>query len=130
MSDNLVTQESTTTPQGGETAGYGQRFLALLIDWVLCVMLSGFVADFPHTGLWVYPILIAEYAFFVGLGTQTPGMRVAGIRCVSVVNGGPIGVFRAAVRAVLLCLLVPVLLVDSYGRGWHDRVAQSIMLRA
>ncbi|MGH3647917.1 MAG: RDD family protein [Micromonosporaceae bacterium] len=113
-----------------ETAGFGARFLALLVDWVLCVMLAGLVARPPATGLWVYPFLIAEYGFFVGLYGQTPGMWLAKVRCVSATDTGPIGVLRALLRTLLMCLLVPVLIMDSYGRGLHDRAVNSVMLAA
>ncbi len=102
--------------------------LALIVDWVLCLMLAGLVARPPATGYWAYPFLIFEYGLFVGLYTQTPGMRLAKIRCVSTADLGPIGPLRAVARAALLCLVVPALIMDSYGRGLHDRAVGSIML--
>jgi uncharacterized RDD family membrane protein YckC len=113
-----------------QTAGFGARFLALLVDWLLCLMLAGLVARPPATGIWVYPFLIAEYGIFVGLYIQTPGMWLAKVRCVSTSDMGPIGVLRAVLRTVLMCLVVPVLIMDSYGRGLHDKAAGSIMLSA
>jgi uncharacterized RDD family membrane protein YckC len=111
-----------------ETATLGARILALTVDWVLCLMLAGLVARPPATGYWAYPFLIFEYGVFVGLYTQTLGMRLAKVRCVSTVDLGPIGALRAVARAVLLCLVVPALIMDSYGRGLHDRAVGSIML--
>jgi len=111
-----------------ETASFGARVLALTVDWVLCLMLAGLVARPPATGYWAYPFLILEYGVFVGLYTQTPGMRLAKVRCVSTTDLGPVGLLRAVVRAVLLCLVVPALIMDSYGRGLHDRAVGSIML--
>lgn len=116
-------------PAGGDqTAGLGARFLALLVDWLLCLMLAGLIARPPATGLWVYPFLFVEYAIFVGSYTQTPGMRLAKVRCVSATEGGPIGAGRAFVRTVLMALVVPVLIMDSYGRGLHDKAVNSVML--
>lgn len=114
-----------------QTAGFGARFLALLIDWLLCLMLAALVARSPATRVWaVYPFLIFEYGIFVGLYTQTPGMWLAKVRCVATSDSGPIGVLRAVLRTVLMCLVVPVLIMDSYGRGLHDKAAGSIMLSA
>jgi uncharacterized RDD family membrane protein YckC len=118
------------TAADAETAGFGPRFLALLVDWLLCLMLAGLVVRPPATGVWVYPFLFAEYAFFAGLYTQTPGMWLAKVRCVSATDGGPIGVLRALLRTVLMALVVPVLIMDSYGRGLHDRAVGSVMLAA
>ncbi|MGH3714816.1 MAG: RDD family protein [Micromonosporaceae bacterium] len=121
--------DSETSEQ--ETASYGARFLALMVDWVLCLMLAGLVTRPPATGLWVYPILIAEYGFFVGLYGQTPGMWLAKVRCASADDPGrPIGVPRAVLRTILMCLVVPVLIMDRYGRGLHDRAVGSVMLTA
>lgn len=115
---------------GWDTAGFGARFLAILVDWVLCLMLAGLVADPPATGWWVYALLIPEYAIFMGRFGQTPGMWLAKIRCASVADAGPIGMARALARTVLMCLVIPVLIMDSYGRGLHDRAVGSIMLSA
>jgi uncharacterized RDD family membrane protein YckC len=125
-----VPSADENTPQAQQTAAFGARFLALLIDWILCLMLAGLVARPPATGIWVYPFLIAEYGFFLGLYTQTPGMWLARVRCVSAAESGPIGVPRAVLRTVLMCLVVPVLIMDSYGRGLHDKAAGSVMLSA
>jgi uncharacterized RDD family membrane protein YckC len=99
------------------------------VDWILCLLLARWFAalDAP----WLPPaLLVAEYAFFVGLFGQTPGMYVARIRCVSVRDGGPIGVPRAALRGLLLALVIPPLLMDAHQRGLHDRAAGSVMIEA
>jgi uncharacterized RDD family membrane protein YckC len=106
-----------------------RRFGALVLDWVLCVLISGFFAPLTDDP-WPPLILIAEYGFFLGLFAQTPGMRVARIRCVSVRDGGPLGVPRATLRGVLLALVVPALVLDRDRRGLHDRAAGSVVLAA
>ena len=52
-----------------------RRFGALLIDWLLCLLVArvfGRLEDPLVPSL----VLIFEYAFFVGLFAQTPGMRL------------------------------------------------------
>jgi len=112
----------------GEPASLGRRFGALVVDWILCVLISNFYAD-PRQVAWpAVVILIFEYGFFLGLFGQTPGMWLARIRCVSVHGGGPVGVPRALARGVLLALVVPALIMDDRRRGLHDRAAGSIVL--
>jgi uncharacterized RDD family membrane protein YckC len=112
-----------------EPAGLGRRFGALLIDWILCLLISGFFA--PSLRTWLpSAILVVEYTFFLGLFGQTPGMWVTRIRCVSVDGGAPVGIPRAALRGLLLVLVIPALIMDRYRRGLHDRAAGSIVVPA
>ncbi|MEV0271883.1 RDD family protein [Hamadaea sp. NPDC050747] len=108
-----------------------RRFVALFVDWLLCLLVSGFFVPDLRTATWEpVAVLILEYAFFLGLFGQTPGMRLARIRCVSVDGGGPIGVPRAALRGFLLALVVPALIMDTDRRGVHDRFARSVITPA
>jgi uncharacterized RDD family membrane protein YckC len=110
-------------------ASLKRRFGALVVDWVLCLLVAGFFG--PLTGsIWPSVVLVAEYAFFVGLFGQTPGMRVARIRCIPVGGPGVIGVPRAALRGLLLALVVPGLIMDRHQRGLHDRAVGSVMVAA
>jgi uncharacterized RDD family membrane protein YckC len=112
-----------------QLASLSRRFACLLLDWILCLLVAGWLG--PLTGNpWAPLVLVVEYAFFVGAFTQTPGMWVGRIRCVSLATGGPIGVPRALLRAVLLVLVIPPLIMDQQQRGWHDRATGSVMVNA
>ena len=115
--------------QNWQPATIGRRFGALVVDWLLCLLVASLIGD-PRR-VWWPPllVLILEYGFFIGLFTQTPGMAVVGIRCVSAADGGRIGVPRAALRGLLLALVIPAIVMDAHQRGWHDRAAGSIITR-
>lgn len=120
--------ENTTTPGATAPAALTPRFGALLVDWILCVLASGLFSR-PGRDPWAPPVvLVVEYAFLIGFFGQTPGMWLARIRCVSARTGAPVGVLWAALRGLLLCLLVPALIMDRERRGLHDRAAGSIVL--
>jgi uncharacterized RDD family membrane protein YckC len=109
-------------------ANFGRRFAALLIDWALCLVVAAFYAD-PRVVAWPpVVILILFNAFFIGLFGQTPGMLPARIRCVSVTDGGAIGIPKGLLRGLLLALLVPAIIMDGDRRGLHDRAAGSIVV--
>lgn len=111
-------------------ADLGRRFGALVIDWVLCLLAAGLFAS-PARDAWApVVVLIVEYAIFLGLFAQTPGMYLTRIRCVDWTDGGRIGVLRGLLRGVLLALVVPVLLMDQHRRGLHDRLAGSVVTPA
>lgn len=114
-----------------DIASLGERFLALMIDWIACLLIASLFSDPPLTGLWAYPVLIVEYALFIGLFGQTPGMKLARIRCVSATDDRVIGIPRAFLRGVLVCLFIPMLTAfwDSYTRGLHDKAAGTVVLR-
>jgi uncharacterized RDD family membrane protein YckC len=109
-------------------ANFGRRFGALLIDWALCLLVASFYAN-PQAVAWP-PVIVLIVLNTIGIGLfgQTPGMALAGLRCVSVVDGGAIGLPRALLRAVLLALLIPAVIVDADRRGWHDRAGGSVVI--
>ena len=100
---------------------------ALLIDWLLCLLIASLYASPVKVGWPAVVVLILANTFFLGLFGQTPGMRVMLIRCASYPDGGVIGLGRGLIRAVLLGLFVPAMIMNSEGRGVHDRSAGSIV---
>ncbi|WP_249997704.1 RDD family protein [Actinoplanes sp. M2I2] len=115
---------------GIRPASFGRRFGALLVDWALATVVATLLVDDLRTNPWPQlGVFVVVHAFFVGLFGQTAGMALARIRCVSMVDGGAIGLPRAIVRAVLLALVIPPAISDGDGRGLHDRAARSIMVQ-
>jgi uncharacterized RDD family membrane protein YckC len=119
----------------GSPATWGKRFVALVLDWILCLLvgtvlarLTGVFSNQTMVGFWAYPVLIVEYGVFIGVFGQTVGMRLARIACLRVSDHGRVGVPRALLRGFLLCLIVPPLVIGPGGRGLHDRAARSIVV--
>ena len=112
-----------------QPAPFGRRFGALLIDWGLCLAVSTLYAD-PRQVAWPpVLVLIVLNTICIGLVGQTPGMAVTRLRCVSMADGGAIGLARALLRAVLLALLLPAVIMDADRRGLHDRAANSVVIQ-
>ncbi|MDQ1677010.1 MAG: hypothetical protein QOC93_2154 [Actinomycetota bacterium] len=115
----------------GEPATFGRRFAAVTVDWLLSLGVAVLIAQgWPPPGLLVSAMFFLEYTFFTGLYGQTPGMRLLGLACVRVDDGRPLGLPRAAQRALLLNLVVPAVIFDRDGRGLHDRAGGSVVVRA
>ena len=105
-----------------------RRFGALVLDWILCVLVSAIFAD-PFTSGWPpVAILVLVYGFFLGLFGFTPGMYLSGLRCVSIETSGPVGIPRALLRGLLLVLVIPALIMDEQRRGLHDRAVGTIVV--
>ncbi|WP_187413365.1 RDD family protein [Micromonospora sp. MP36] len=108
----------------------GRRFGALVVDWVLCLLISNLFGG-PVQHPWApVLVLVLEYALFLGLFAQTPGMYVTKIRCLGWADGGRIGLLRALLRGVLLALVVPAVIMDEHRRGLHDRLTGSVIVNA
>lgn len=141
----------TTAPSA--SASVGSRVAAYAIDSVVATVVLAVAYILPVIGfvngssavlvvgllLFLvvaigYPVV---YVVHEGRTGATPGKRVVGIRTVDATTGRPIGVWRAFVRQLVLGLLGPLNLIQlftipghSRRQGWHDRAADSVVLRA
>lgn len=57
------------------------------------------------------------------------GHRLLGMRVVPL-GGGSVGLWRPVVRTLLLAVVIPALVWDSDQRGFHDKVAGTVLIRA
>jgi uncharacterized RDD family membrane protein YckC len=57
-------------------------------------------------------------------------MRLLRLRVVRLDRKAPVGVWRAAVRTLGVILLIPALIRDGEGRGVHDRLTQTAVVRS
>jgi uncharacterized RDD family membrane protein YckC len=109
----------------GSVAGLGRRLLALLIDWLLCLVISLWAI---RTREWTLPIFAAQDFLLTALAGMTIGKRLLRIRIMRV-DGHPIGFGWALLRTLLLLAVVPPLITDHDVRGLHDRAANTVVVR-
>lgn len=122
----------------GAVASLGRRALALLVDWTLCQLIAvGFLGmQWGQVGgtqaFLPLAVFFVENLVLVTLIGTTVGHRLLGVRVISVDGDGsqPPPPARSAVRALLLSLFVPALVMDADNRGLHDRAARSVVVRA
>ncbi|GAC1504372.1 MAG: RDD family protein [Candidatus Dormibacteraceae bacterium] len=121
-------------------------FILAVIFGVAAGVASGSSTDPTNTnpavtgvGALIYLIAIAfsvgYFIFFWGRG-QTLGMRLFGLRVADANTGTPIGYGRAALRYlgyILSALPCDIGLIwaafDARKQGWHDKIANSVVLR-
>ncbi|WP_426592286.1 RDD family protein [Cellulomonas sp. McL0617] len=133
----------------GSLARLGRRVGALLVDWFACLAISA--AFFPVTSDGFYltrgsslatlGVFALENVLLVGSIGNTLGHRLFGLRVRRVFptttgeNADPVwetaapGFLSAVVRTLLLCLVIPAVIWDADGRGLHDRVAGTAIVR-
>ncbi|STD09396.1 RDD family [Dermatophilus congolensis] len=117
----------------GSMAGIGRRVVAILIDGfisqIIAVGLLGFTPNAP--GLDAFkPLLVLGVMNIVLVSTvgTTIGHRLLGIR-VERLPRGWVGWKAGTIRAVLLCLAIPPFINDTDGRGLHDLLAGTVIVR-
>ena len=117
-----------------QKAGLGRRVAALFIDWFGSVLVAQllFGRSFPfgsnESMLATYIIFFVEVALFTSLIGGSFGQVVLGIRVVRV-DGTRLWPLRVLLRTVLLCLVIPAVVMDSEGRGLHDKAVGSRTIR-
>jgi len=109
----------------------GRRFLAIAIDWGIAMLIGLLFAPYS-TGAYswaTYLVFVVMQIVFIPTIGGSIGHRVTGSRVVPLL-GGWVGPWRPIVRTVLLALVIPVLVWDSDQRGFHDKIAGTVLIRA
>jgi len=113
----------------GSLAGFGRRAVAYLVDAFAAALIAGLVTAPEAPRLWSLLSFGAITVVFLLLTGQTPGMRLLGLRLAHPQPGQRLAAWRAVVRTGLLMLLLPALVVDANGRGLHDRLTDTAVVR-
>ncbi len=124
-------------PAGGVSAaaGFGRKLGGLAVDWLLAELIAAlFVGPdalvTPGFNWLVLGVWFLVTAVPVAVFGASAGMTAFGIRVASIDSSAVIGVPRAVLRTALIAVVVPPLVRDSDGRGWHDRAARTIVVRS
>jgi uncharacterized RDD family membrane protein YckC len=104
----------------------GRRIAALAIDWALAVAAS--VVFFNYDGFATTLVFIVLQVVLIPTIGGSIGHRLVGLRVVPVA-GGWVGFWRPVVRTLLLAIVIPALVWDSDQRGFHDKVAGTVLVR-
>ena len=113
----------------GSLASFGRRAGQFTIDALASAVVTGLVTapELPRNwSLLTFGVLTVVFLVLTG---QTPGMRLLGMRLAHPQQGRRLALWRAVVRTALLVLLVPALVVDGDGRGLHDRLTDTAVIR-
>jgi len=117
----------------GSVASMGARVGAFLIDIVLSALVAWWITapEAPrNTSLLVWAVMTVVTVALFGI---TPGQAALGIRVVPLDPDNSrmrsfVGLW-AIPRTALIFLIVPPLLLDANGRGLHDRLCRTVVLR-
>ncbi|MDO5634376.1 MAG: RDD family protein [Micrococcus sp.] len=113
-------------PESGPTslARPGRRIGALFIDWSLSLALGALL--FQSHPLAVLLIFAGMHVLGLSLFATTVGKALVRIQVVPLGGGTSLPLPRVALRTLLLCLVIPLMVVDPDGRSLHDKAARSV----
>jgi uncharacterized RDD family membrane protein YckC len=121
----------------GSLASTGPRLLAFLVDAIasgliaaLFVHRSGGSASDRLPGAWSLIPFAVDYVVGTLVAGRTIGMYLFGLRLVRVDHTVAVDPGRAVLRTALLALLLPAVIFDRDGRGLHDRLTDTAVVRA
>ena len=116
-----------------QRAWFGRRVVAFLLDWFASVLVALLI--FPQFGYGTNESMLATLLIFTAevivLTWSTGasfGQRIVGLRVISI-DGGRLPLWRVVIRTALILLVIPAVVYDAQGRGLHDRVAASVVVR-
>jgi RDD family protein len=118
----------------GSLARMGRRLAALFVDWLLAYGLAALGMTFglisPRVlSSAILAIWLVLGLFAVRLFAFTPGQLALGLQVASLDERRHVGMGRAAVRGVMIALVIPALFVDADGRGLQDRLTATAVVR-
>ncbi|PFG28358.1 hypothetical membrane protein [Corynebacterium renale] len=127
--------ESLGLPPAGprSLASVARRAGGVAIDWLIAWIIAGFIAMFTSVLGDVATLTLILFAL-IGIITgwlfaATPGQMALGMGIARVDAEERVGLWRALVRTLLTCVILPAALVDTDGRGMHDRATGTAVLR-
>lgn len=118
----------------GSVARMGRRILGLTIDWFAAILVTHLLfvdlvygsGDFGAATLGVFALEVFLLTASTGASF---GYKIVGIRLISI-SPTSVSFLKVLARTALLCLAVPALIWDRDGRGLHDKVVGTIVIRA
>lgn len=122
-------------PSGpGSIAGFGARLVAVVIDWGIAQLIAAGVFSVPWgeggpKSFIVLAVFAVMNLVLVGTVGSTIGHRILGLQVRSLTGTGRVMPLQVIARTVLLCLFIPAVVWDKDGRGLHDKVPNTVVVR-
>jgi len=112
----------------------GQRFAALMIDWLIGYGLAALGMSVGIVSMATLSTAVLIVWFVLGVISVrlfgfTPGQLALGLMVVPVDGRSHAGIGRAVVRGLLIALVIPALITDSDLRGLQDRATSTAVVR-
>jgi len=119
--------ERVGLPQAGRgsLAGWGARLVALVVDWVVCTIVAFLLFGsrvLTGSGWSSWTTLLTffvETTVLVAFAGGSAGQLICRLAVVRLDNQ-PVGLLRGALRAALVSVVLPAVIIGTDRRGLHD----------
>ena len=119
--------------KSGRPVSFGRRLVAITLDWMACyaivAALSGGVGQVAGFNPEIFILFFAEVLILTALTGASLGQKIFGLRVVSFVDGGAISPMQALIRTFFLVLVFTAVTYDDDGRGIHERLSKTVLVR-
>ena len=118
----------------GSLASWGKRVGALVIDWGASMVLASaiFGPAVVRGGGWPMwmpmAVFFVESVLFTAVAGGSFGQIVARVVIIRLDGLGPIGWWRAVIRTVMKCLIIPAVVIGAERRGLDDLVLGTVVV--
>jgi uncharacterized RDD family membrane protein YckC len=112
----------------GSLATWGARIVALLLDWVMSTVLAVLffgtrvLSSDGWTSWMTMVMFFVQTTVLVALAGASAGQLLCRLAVVRLDNQ-PVGFLRAGLRALMVCLVLPAVVIGTDRRGLHDLAA-------
>jgi uncharacterized RDD family membrane protein YckC len=115
----------------------GRRLAAISLDWlssylIATVFFSGpgtFLERTTHAGTPALLIFFLQYFLLITLQGASAGHRIFRMRIVNYEDGQRPTIRQAFIRSALMIIVVTAITYDENGRGIHERLSRTKILR-
>ena len=111
-----------------------KRILALIFDWGAAILVVQVIPNGPDYGtqsnsLLTLIVFATEVTLFTWMMGSSFGQRIVGLRVIDFYSDSNPTFVQSVFRTFLIVVLVPPLLADAEGRGLHDRLAKTKLIK-
>jgi uncharacterized RDD family membrane protein YckC len=114
----------------GQIAGMGRRFVALTLDWMMSWAVGSLFFTQNTRQLWIPAVLFFQVVLLTVTTGSSAGQKIFRLSVVRYPQLTPVGLGATLIRTLLILLVIPAVVFDRDGRGLHDRIAKTAVIKA
>ncbi len=113
----------------------GRRLAAITLDWLACyaivaALVGGIGQMDPQQSIKILALFFVQLVVLTSLIGASLGQKIFGLRVVRFADHLAISPLQALIRTLFLIIVVTAVTYDDNGRGIHERISGTVLVRA